>query len=189
MTYVYEKTFEKIDFRSDFLTKGEYEYCIFKNCDFSNSSIEESIFLKCEFIGCNLSLLNLTQAAFKDVKFKNNKMVGLRFENCAEFALSFSFENCILNHSTFYKTKLKKTYFIDSQLQECDFMECDLSSSLFDNCDLNRAIFEKTIIENSDFRTAYNYSIDPEKNRIKKAKFSLIGVSGLLDKYGIKIEN
>ncbi|MGB5462457.1 MAG: pentapeptide repeat-containing protein, partial [Aureibaculum sp.] len=34
----------------------------------------------------------------------------------------------------------------------------------------------------------YNYSIDPEKNPIKKAKFSQDGIGGLLDKYDIVIE-
>ena len=39
-----------------------------------------------------------------------------------------------------------------------------------------------------DFKTSYNYSIDPEVNSIKKAKFSLEGISGLLYKYDIVIE-
>jgi hypothetical protein len=50
------------------------------------------------------------------------------------------------------------------------------------------ATFESTIIEKADFRTSFNYSIDPEKNRIKKARFSLAGIAGLLDKYDIEID-
>ncbi|HET6539095.1 MAG TPA: pentapeptide repeat-containing protein, partial [Chryseolinea sp.] len=89
--------------------------------------------------------------------------------------------------SSFYKTKIKRTFFKNSQLREADFTECDLTSCLFENCDLTRATFDNTIIEKADFLTSYNYSIDPEKNRLKKAKFSLHGVSGLLDKYDIEI--
>ena len=37
-------------------------------------------------------------------------------------------------------------------------------------------------------RTAYNYAIQPDSNRIKKARFSLQGVRGLLEKYDIVIE-
>jgi hypothetical protein len=37
-------------------------------------------------------------------------------------------------------------------------------------------------------RTSFNYSINPELNRIKKAKFSMPAVVGLLDKYDIEIE-
>ena len=39
----------------------------------------------------------------------------------------------------------------------------------------------------ADFTTAHNYSIDPEINKIKKAKFSLSQLPGLLDKYDIVI--
>jgi Pentapeptide repeats (8 copies). len=115
-------------------------------------------------------------------------MMGLHFENCNESGLSVSFNNCNLNHSSFYHTKLKRTTFRNLKLHEVDFTECDLSSSVFDNCDLTRAIFEHTIIEKADFRTSFNYSFDPEKNRIKKARFSLAGIAGLLDKYDIEID-
>ena len=115
-------------------------------------------------------------------------MLGLRFDTCNEFGLSFSFDNCQLNHSTFYKTKIKKTVFKNSQLQETDFGETDLTNAVFDNCNLSQAIFENTILEKTDFRTSYNYSIDPEINRIKKAMFSIAGLSGLLNKYDIDIE-
>lgn len=73
-------------------------------------------------------------------------------------------------------------------LQESDFAEADLTGSVFDNCDLAQAIFDHTTLEKTDFRTSYNYSIDPENSRIRKAKFSVLGVSGLLDKYDIDIE-
>jgi uncharacterized protein YjbI with pentapeptide repeats len=78
--------------------------------------------------------------------------------------------------------------FKDSQLQETDFVESDLTGTIFDNCNLIQAIFENTILEKVDFRTSYNYSFDPENNRIKKAIFSISGVPGLLNKYDIEIE-
>jgi len=51
-----------------------------------------------------------------------------------------------------------------------------------------RATFDN-FSERTDFRTSFNYSIDPEKNRIRKARFSLIGIAGLLNKYDIDIDN
>ncbi|MEI6884575.1 MAG: hypothetical protein WCO02_08810 [Bacteroidota bacterium] len=39
-----------------------------------------------------------------------------------------------------------------------------------------------------DFRSSFNYSIDPGMNRMKKAKFSLAGLVGLLDQYDIEVE-
>ncbi|KAA6340346.1 Pentapeptide repeat protein MfpA [termite gut metagenome] len=116
-------------------------------------------------------------------------MLGFRFDNCNDFMLSVGFENCSLNFSSFYKIKIKKTIFKNSQLREVDFSECDLTGSVFENCDLMQTTFNSTTIERTDFRTSYNYSIDPEKNRIKKARFSLFGVLGLLDKYDIKIDH
>jgi hypothetical protein len=50
-------------------------------------------------------------------------------------------------------------------------------------------MFENSILEKVDFRSSFNYIIDPETNRIKKARFSLPGVTGLLAKYDIEIDN
>lgn len=188
-SYTTEKTFDKVNFSEDPLVKGDYENCHFINCDFSKTDLSHFYFSGCEFTGCNLSMVKLVKTSFQDIKFKDCKMLGLLLGNCNEFGLSFSFENCILNHSSFYKAKIKKTIFRNSQLQEVDFTECDLTGALFDNCDLLNAMFEYTIIEKADFRNAHNYSIDPEINRMKKAKFSLQGVAGLLNKYDIDIEN
>jgi hypothetical protein len=51
------------------------------------------------------------------------------------------------------------------------------------------ATFDNTNLEKTNFTTAFNYSIDPDNNRIKKAKFSVPGVLGLLNKYDIVIVN
>ena len=92
-----------------------------------------------------------------------------------------------MNFSNFSSCKIKKTVFKNSELQEADFTACDLSGAVFDNCVLQRAVFDNTNLEKADFRTAVNYCIDPEKNRIKGAKFSIAGLPGLLGKYGIEI--
>src|SRR5690606_30892850 len=108
-------------------------------------------------------------------------------DNCLDFGLSFSFDRCQLNHCSFYKTKIKNTVFRNSQLKETDFSGCDLTSAVFDNCDLAKALFDQTILEKADMSTSYNYSIDPESSRIRKARFSISGIAGLLDKYDIII--
>ena len=183
-TYFTDQTFDRIET----LTKGEYEGCTFNSCNFSDSDLSGNKFSDCEFNECNLSLAKLHKTALRDVKFKDCKMLGLRFDTCNDFGLSFSFEGCQLNHSSFYKMNIKKTVFKNSQLQETDFTEADLTSALFENCNLSQATFDQTTLEKADLRTSYNYSIDPENNRLKKAKFSMEGVTGLLDKYDIEIE-
>ena len=131
MNYIEDKTFESRNFHKEHFEKGEYEDCIFRQCEISNVDLSEIRFTDCEFIDCNLSLSVLKKTAFRDVKFNACKMLGLHFEDCNEFSLSFSFDNCQLNHSTFYKIKIRKTVFRNSQLHETDFTECDLTDAVF----------------------------------------------------------
>ena len=186
--YVEGKTFHKIDFTQKHLEVGEYEDCQFIACDFSNSSFANIKFIDCKFQDCNLSMVILNGTALRDISFVHCKMLGLRFESCNKFFLSVNFDHCNLNHSSFYQVKIKKTAFKNSQLHEADFTEADLSASVFENCDLLHATFDGTNIESADLRSSFNYIIDPDNNRIKKAKFSSSGLSGLLVKYDIEIE-
>ncbi|MFA6058534.1 MAG: pentapeptide repeat-containing protein [Taibaiella sp.] len=186
--YIQERTFDKVIFVQQPLATGEYEGCTFNQCDFSGIDLSNVVFSDCTFSGCNLSMVKLAKTAFREVIFKDCKMLGLHFDTCNPFGLSFRFEHCTLNHSSFYQAKIKKTVFNNVQLHEADFTDCDLSQSIFSNCDFSGATFDNTNIEKADLRTSFNYSIDPEKNKIKKARFSIPGVIGLLDKYGIEIE-
>lgn len=186
--YTADQRFENTDFTGQRLNGNEYDACTFVNCNFESADLSGVTFLECKLTGCNLSLAKLKKTALKDVRFTDCKLLGLHFEDCQEFLFSVSFEKCVLNHSSFYGWKLKKTVFRNSSVQEVDFTGADLSEAVFDNCDLLRTAFDNTILEKADFRTAFHYSIDPERNRIRKAKFSLAGIAGLLEKHNIEIE-
>lgn len=125
---------------------------------------------------------------FQEVKFKDCKRLGLHFENGNDFLFSVNFEGCNLNLASFYQRKIKKAKFKDCTLVETDFSETDLNMAIFNNCDLSGAIFDRTNLEKADFRTSFNFSIDPEINTLKKARFSRSELSGLLDKYKLDIE-
>jgi uncharacterized protein YjbI with pentapeptide repeats len=185
--YTEDMRFTDINYEETPLQYGAYECCSFMNCEFSKSNLAEISFIDCVFENCNLSMASLAKTILRDVKFLNCKMLGIHFENCNQFGLTVSFDNCNLSHSSFYQAKLKKTVFKNCNLQEVDFTETDISYSLLEKCDLADATFENTIMEKADFRSAFNYSINPEINRIKKAKFSLTGLKGLLGKYDIEI--
>ena len=185
--YIKDKTIEKFDFTTMPLKMGEYEGCTFINCNFSGADIADIKFFECVFEGCNLSNAKVQKTVLRGVQFKDCKMLGLRMDECNKFGFTVRFDNCALSHSSFYQKVLKSTLFRKTVLQEVDFTACDLSSAIFDECGLAGATFDNTNIEKADFRTAYNYSIDPDKNKLKKAKFSLTGISGLLDKYNIDI--
>jgi len=98
------------------------------------------------------------------------------------------FESCFLNHSSFYESKMKSTVFKACQLHEVDFTSADLQSSIFDESDLKAAVFSMSNLEQADFRNAINFLIDPEMNKVKKSKFSNSGLSGLLAKYRLEID-
>ena len=182
-----ETVFEKKDFREAPLEKGEYEQCQFVHCDFSNADLSGILFIDCSFSHCNLSLVVLAKTCFRDVVFKDCKMWGLHFEHADPFGFSVSFDACSLNHSSFYQMKLKKMVFTGCSLVEVDLAEADLGGAVFDACDLAGAVFDRTNLEKADFRSAVHYSIDPTANKIKKARFSIDGLAGLLDKFDIEI--
>ena len=188
MNYIEGQNFSNINYIETPLVKGEFENCIFIGCIFSNTNLSGNSFEECRFEDCDLSMCKLNGTVFRDVNFKDCKLLGMNFEECNDFIVSFDFDCCILNFSSFYKLKIKNTHFKDCKLEETDFSESDLTNAMFENCDMGGAMFENTILEKSDFSTSHNYSVNPEINKIDKAKFSYPGLLGLLRKYDIVIE-
>lgn len=182
------KTFEKCDYTTVPLGKGDYESCIFINCDFSGSDLSDIRFLETRFANCNFSMANLNNTILRDVRFMNCKMLGVHFKDCSNMMMAMEFEGCTLDLASFYKLKLKNTRFRDTKCSETDFSEADLNGSVFDNCDLDRASFGGTMLEQADLRTSFNFNIDPEYTRIRGARFSIGGLAGLLRKYELQID-
>ena len=102
--------------------------------------------------------------------------------------IRIKFDGSILDYCSLAGKKKQKTSFINISMKNVDFTECDLTKSKFSNTDLMNSVFNRTILKEADFLTAINYNIDPEMNNIRKAKFSLYGITGLLIKYDIVIE-
>ena len=187
-SFTESKTFKEKDFTHKRLPRDAYEDCSFISCNFSNSDLSEMNFVDCEFLNCDLSMANLANTTLRSARFQGCKLLGLHFDDCNELLFSVSFEGCQLDLSSFFRRPMKYTHFKDCSLQEVDFAEADLTSSTFENCNLNGATFEQSVLEKADLRSAYNYTIDPELNRVRKAKFSAAGLAGLLSKYDIEVE-
>ncbi|MDB5253794.1 MAG: hypothetical protein JWP27_2963 [Flaviaesturariibacter sp.] len=170
------------------LPKAEYDNCTFTGCDLSNTDLSGIIFTSCTFVSCNLSMARLSKTALREATFRDCKMLGPKFEECEELLFSVSFTNCQLNLSSFYARRMKKTLFSACSLREVDFTDADLTGSSLAGCDLSQAVFDNTNLEGADLRTATGYLIDPQRNRIRKARFSADGVAGLLTGFGILIE-
>lgn len=181
-------TFDKVISINKKVNNREFEGCVFKNCDFSAGDFSNNIFIDCQFYDCNLSMINLRGTGLKTVDFINCKLLGILFNECDDFLFNVSFDECVIDYASFANKKMLKTKFINSSLKEVSYIETDLSGSIFENSNLDGAIFNKTKLTAVDFTLAQNFKIDPEFNPMRKAKFSSLGIIGLLDKYDIKIE-
>lgn len=185
--FIADKIFKNQDFTTNRLPKAEYDNCSFINCNFNASYLSANMFLECQFVDCDLSNSKTSDTTFKDVIFKNCKLLGVLFNDCNQLLMSITFDNCQLNFASFYQVKLANTTFSKCQFNKTEFTEANLSKSIFDDCDFNNAVFFNTNLEHADFLTSYNYSIHPENNKIKGAKFSKAQIKGLLDSYKIHI--
>jgi uncharacterized protein YjbI with pentapeptide repeats len=133
-------------------------------------------------------MTQLAGTSLKTVHFRDCKLLGIQFQSCVDFLFGVSFQDCVLDYSSFANKKMPKTKFNSCSMKEVSFIGTNLVNSTFENCNLDNAIFNDTQLAGVDFASAYNFKIDPEFNPMKKAKFSSQGIVGLLDKYDIKIE-
>tara|TARA_R110002096_G_scaffold272470_1_gene466182 strand:- start:2952 stop:3719 length:768 start_codon:yes stop_codon:yes gene_type:complete len=183
-----KKHFDQINYSDSRMPGEAYEKCKFTSCNFTNSDLSRIEFIDCQFFECNFSLTKIDDAAFKNTGFNQCKIMGIDFGKCDDFLFIASFLGCNLDYSIFHGKNLKKFKFDHCSLKDVDFSNADLTLAIFDSCDLLAASFFDTILEKADFRTSYNYSLDPENNKIKKAKFSVTGLPGLLSKYNLDVE-
>ena len=182
------ETFEQQDYSEKRPFDGEFFECTFEQCDFTSSDLAGVTFVDCTFVGCNLSMANIDGARLQGVSFENCKLLGVDFGECSGFAFAVGFEACNLNFASFWQKKMAKTRFEECSLREVNFVEADLREAVFSDCELNLATFERTVLEQADFRSARDFRIDPDQNRVSGAKFSKSGLEGLLLKYNLDVE-
>jgi fluoroquinolone resistance protein len=182
------EVFERIDLSVTGLEGEEFEACTFTHCNLAGGHLSERLFTDCQFIDCNLSMAKVGGTGLRNVTFVNCKVVGVDFSTCLPFLFAVSFEKCCLDYSHFIKNKLKKTEFKECVIREANFTETDLTDALFDNCDLLNTAFVRSDLSRADFRTSRNYTINLDVNTVRRAKFSLSGITGLLRHYDIIVE-
>lgn len=188
MIYTEDQRYENRNFVTHPIPKGEYIACTFISCLMTKANLSGYVFEDCTFISCDLSMVVMNDTAWRNVTFRDTKMLGVSFDVCKTFGLSFMFEGCLLDHSSFCGKKLRNTRFVKCRLHETDFSECDLTASVFDHCDMARVVFVQSNLESCDLRSSTGYRIDPEVNRLRGAMFSYPEVLTLLHKYGVVVE-
>ncbi|QRR02443.1 pentapeptide repeat-containing protein [Dyadobacter sandarakinus] len=176
---------ENKDFGSSDL-EASYEYVEFRNCSFLK--LAGTDFMECVFHSCNLSNAMVRNCKIQNVRFNDCKLVGINFNDTKTFGFSVAFENCNLDYASFDNRKMNQSTFVNCKMHGVNFSNADLSKCTIERCDLDAAIFSYTNLSGLDFTTNYNFSIDPEINTLKKTKFTVHSLPGLLTKYNLDIQ-
>lgn len=186
--YIHDKEFSGIDFDEPSIKFRDFENCTFTDCDFRDCLFQTVSFIDCNFVGCNFADTKINYVSLRGVFFTKCNFTNVNFAMTDQVIFDFGFKDCLLDYAKFYALKLKKMQFINCSLVAADFMGCDLTEAVFDFCNLRHAVFIDTIAEKADFTTSYDFVIDPEQNKLKKARFSVEGLKGLLAKYDIVVK-
>lgn len=180
------ETISNINFSLQTSEREDYEKCEFVNCTFSDLS--QLNFISCTFKSCNLSNCKVNNAKLQDIAFIDYKLLGINFFQAKDFAFAVYFEKCNLDYVSFDSKKLNKSEFKNCKMHDVNFTKADLTKTTFIDCDLYEAIFAQTNLSGVDLTSIKNFSIDPEINNLKKAKFVSQDLERLLYKYDITIK-
>lgn len=181
------QTIKSQDFSKKSLEGHVYTSCIFHACDFSESILRNAKFCFCIFTNCNFSLPKLEGCRFQDAQFIECKIVGMEFFKCEKMFFSVSFKKSTLQYCNFSDLNMKNTSFTGSILKEAHFTNTILSGADFSETDLSGTLFHMCDLCKADFSNASRYDINPQTNKIKKAKFSMPEAIGLLRGFDILI--
>ena len=187
VNYIFNQEYEGLIYQKEAVNFKEFEQCTFRNCDFTSCIFIAVTFIDCTFYNCNFDSTKVNYVAFRTVSFYKCSFREVNFAMCDKLIFEMHFTNCILDFSKFYSLKIKNNSFTNCSMIAVDFMATDVTGVVFDNCDLYRSEFNKTIANKTNFKTSFNYTIDPTSATIKKAVFSLVGSKGLLFKHHLDI--
>jgi uncharacterized protein YjbI with pentapeptide repeats len=186
--YFLDIEYNNIIYSEEEVNFKEFECCTFTNCNFSQCIFLAVTFIDCTFNDCTFSKAKINYVAFRTVTFNRCEIKEVNFAMCDKLIFEIAFTDCILDFSKFYTLKIKGTSFTNCSLIAVDFMSTDLTEVIFENCDLYRSEFAKAIANKANFKTSYNYTIDPKVTKLKKAVFAFEGLKGLLYKHDIIVQ-
>ena len=185
-----EKEFKNLNFRERIINGVEFYNCTFTYCDFFKSKFQNCEFEKCSFISSDLSLIIPSNTKLVDVTFSKSKIIGVNWTNIKALSApsKFNFYECKIDNSSFMRLNLQGIQIIDCSANDVDFTETDLTKSEFRGTDLSKSKFLNTNLFFADLSEAINYSLDPNRNKLKKTIFSFPEVTALLHSFDIIIK-
>jgi uncharacterized protein YjbI with pentapeptide repeats len=188
MSYIIDKQYSGSTFFEKEIMYHDFERCTFEDCDFTACDFTGVAFIDCVFMYCNFAHAKVNYVSLRDVQFTGCDFTGVNFAMLDTLLFKFGFKDCTLDYTKFYTLKFRSTIFENCSIVAADFMNADITGVMFNNCNLHKSVFTDTVANKTDFSTSYNFTIDPEKNKLKKAVFSEAGLKGLLTRYEIVIK-
>ena len=180
----YDAHFSNLVYHSDKIDFREFYDCVFANCSFHEVDFKGSRFINCTFDSCDLSLAQMTRAAFRGTVFKNCKMIGIDW-SVSSSPLLAEFFDCDLSYASFAHIDLSQGKITRCKAHEVYFWETNLTQADFSGTDFQDSQFKDSNLTKADFSTARSYTISPNANVLKEAKFSLPEAVSLLNHLGI----
>lgn len=185
-----DQVFNSLQMDASLLTSSEFFDCVFKDCSFAESVFHKCRFVDCTFQKCDLGLVQMPECSFSGTVFEHSKCIGINWAQAdwptPGLGKPIRFKACAISHSTFIGLNLIGIQIVDSIALDVDFREADLSQADFSGTDLSESLFNQTNLSKADLSRARNYLIDPAKNELKGARFSLPEAMSLL--YNMDIE-
>lgn len=183
----YDQVFDQLNVVDRWIGQT-FEQCQFKKLDLYRVALTDASFINCRFEDCNLTRAELKNTKLYDVHFLRSKLAHVDFGGCNAFGFHVGFRECLLDYAIFLNRKLKKAQFTECSMKEVHFVKCELAGTVFDQCNLELARFEANDLTQVDFASPYNLQLNPEDNKMKKARLSLHNLPGLLTKYDLVIK-
>lgn len=184
--YVADQTFERLS--AEEVPAGTYEGCTFHHCDFSEQNLSDRQFVDCVFEECQWVNTRMIETAFTDTLCRNCTFIGIAFDRCKTMLFSLDMENCQVKLSGFPSMNLSGRQFTGTVFTEVDFLQTDLSGADFSDCQFPRTHFDDCNLEKANFSHTEQLQLNPDKNKMKGARFTPDALPALLTKYQLKIE-
>ena len=164
----------------------------FDHCRWLGTRVQNCRFNACTFDHCNFSGVVFSFTTMKDAwllnsAFRSMAWGGLQGKS-GVFQPFGKIKNCAFRYNDFSGMALNGFDWTGAELQQCTFDDTRLAGASFYGVRLGRTRFTRCDLQKADLRTAEEYAIDLETNKLKGARFSFPDVVRLLDGTGIVIE-
>ncbi len=179
-----DQSFSELEVRDQLFRETIFENCTFLRLRFVDSAFVRCRVIDCTFEECDLSNLSLENSEIRSPVFKDCKLVGVNWTAAAS-VMHPEWTGCVLNYGNFGGLDLRKAKMKSCHAREADFADTNFTDTDLRATDFTGARFASTNLTKADLRQATNYSIRPDSNKLKGAKFSLPEATLLL--YGMDI--